>query len=149
MTSQPCTQKRRRKTPCKLGQLTCSRRQLGRSQVDQVRRFASTTHSGRRQDLSLPPAHDRHSAGQAPKRRLERVHFEPKTVVVFGVVHVRKFSWSWLVVLLLLVVVVVGVAVVAVVVVVVVVFVFVVVVVVVVVVVRTWNLTHISVDTRQ
>ena len=74
MTSQPCTQKRPPKTPHKLGQLTRTRRHVGRSQVDQVRRFASTTRSGRRQDLSLPPAHGRHSAGQAPKHQLGPVH---------------------------------------------------------------------------
>ena len=73
MTSQPCTKKRPLKTPHKLGQLTC--RQMGRSQVVQVRRFASTTRSGRRQVLSLPPAHGRHSAGQAPEHRLGLVHF--------------------------------------------------------------------------
>ena len=57
MTSQPCAQKRPPKTPHKFGQLTCTRRQMGRCQVVQVRRFASTTRSGRRQVPSLPPAH--------------------------------------------------------------------------------------------
>ena len=74
MTSQPCTKRRPLKTPHKLGQLTCTRRQMGRSQVVQVRQFASTTRNGRRQVLSLPPAHGRHSAGQAPQHRLGPVH---------------------------------------------------------------------------
>ena len=63
------------KTQQKLGQLTCTRRQMGRSHVVQVRRFASTTRSSRRQVLSLPSAHGRHSAGQAPEHRLGLVHF--------------------------------------------------------------------------
>ena len=75
MTSQPCTKKRPPETPHRFGQLTCTRTHMRCSQVVQVRLFASTRRSCKRQVLSVPPAYGRHSAGQAPEHRLAPMHF--------------------------------------------------------------------------